>query len=124
MKSEKGSERTKWVFGLLFVFLLLLGLGSMRLYGVHLEHRLGKLTRLVDEAQERNLLLRQELASLLSPARVYSYAHAELGMGYADRIMVCRVSPQADLVSPKESGSLNLLGRVARLVGREASAGD
>ena len=65
MNIERRLKRTQWALLLLSAFLLLLGLGSMRLYAVYLEHRLSEMTRLVDEAQERQLLLRQELASLL-----------------------------------------------------------
>lgn len=125
MNIERRLKRTQWALLLLSAFLLLLGLGSMRLYAVYLEHRLSEMTRLVDEAQERQLLLRQELASLLSPARVYSYAHAELGMGYATRIVVCKVQTggASDLFR-EETRPISLWERFARIVGREASAKD
>lgn len=124
MDVERRLKRAPWALLLIFVFLLLLGLGSMRLYAVHLEHRLCEVNGLLDEAQERQLLLRQRLASLLSPARVYSYAHAELGMGYATRIVVCKVRPDENSDFIHKTPPISVWERFARAIGREASAKD
>lgn len=120
---ERCLGKRGWACVFLAVFMLLFGLGSMRLYAIHLENKLSLLVRQIEKAQEDQLLLQQELAALLSPSRVYSNAHAKLGMGYANQIWVCRVTPE-EAVRGVEEAPISLWRRFAVFVGREASAGN
>ena len=81
-----------WAVCLLCVLVSAMSLGSMRLYGLYLEHRLAYVTTKIDAIRNRNAGLEERYSSLLSPARIYSYATTELKMVTAREIEVVKLS--------------------------------
>lgn len=69
-----------------------MGLGGLRLYSLYLEHRLSEVSSQIEKVEDSNACLKEKLASLLSPSRVYSYAHVRLGMECAKNIPTLWVS--------------------------------
>lgn len=74
--------RTHSAFAVVAVLLgaLIMGLGGIRLFNMSLEQRLTRLNETIENYQEIELDLRNNMASLLSPSRVYSVASAKMGM--------------------------------------------
>lgn len=59
---------------------ILMGLVALRLYSLNLEYKLAGIQRQIVAREEEQSRLEKDLASLLNPTRVYSYARSELGM--------------------------------------------
>ena len=75
----------------LFVFICAAALGTLRLYGLYLEHRISETAGRIEACRENNLEMSKKYSELLSPARIYSYAREELGMVNAENIRVVKV---------------------------------
>lgn len=80
-----------WFFCLVCVLVSAMSLGSMRLYGLYLEHRLAYVTTKIDEKGNENAGLEERYSSLLSPSRIYSYAKSQLNMVSAHEIEVIKL---------------------------------
>ncbi|KUK56756.1 MAG: Uncharacterized protein XD80_1754 [Synergistales bacterium 53_16] len=72
---------------------LLMGLVALRLYSLDLEYKLADIQRQIVIREEEQARLEKDLAGLLNPTRVYSYARSELGMKASANIGIVKVSP-------------------------------
>lgn len=77
---RKGRAHSAFAAVAVFIGVLVMGLGGLRIYNMSLEQRLTRLNETIENYQELELDLRNKLASLLSPSRVYSVASAKMGM--------------------------------------------
>ncbi|MGE4445093.1 MAG: hypothetical protein AB7C92_00410 [Synergistaceae bacterium] len=80
-----------FVICFLSVFICAAALGTLRLYGLYLEHRISETAGRIEACRESNLDMSKKYSELLSPARIYSYAREELGMVNADDIRTVKV---------------------------------
>ncbi|MDR1482721.1 MAG: hypothetical protein LBI74_08860 [Synergistaceae bacterium] len=80
------------VICMLGVLVSVTSLGSMRLYGLYLEHRLADVTRRIAQTADKNSALEERYSYLLSPSRIYTYAKSELRMMSAGDIETIRLS--------------------------------
>ena len=80
-----------FVICFLSVFICAAALGTLRLYGLYLEHRISETAGSIEACRENNLDMSKKYSELLSPARIYSYAREELGMVNAENIKVVKV---------------------------------
>ena len=98
-KEHKHESETKhsslFVISFLCVFLCAAALGTLRLYGLYLEHRISETARRIDLCKEENLVLSRRYAQLLSPARGYNYARRDLGMNNAENIKVIKLDERS-----------------------------
>jgi hypothetical protein len=91
MKSKVPSHKKNGGHSVFCVLLLLgalisaLCLGSIRVYGLYLEHRLADCAKKIESEGDKYAMLEETHAALLSPSRIYSYARAELNMVAASR---------------------------------------
>ena len=99
---------TLFVVSFLCVFLCAAALGTLRLYGLYLEHRISETVGRIEACAEKNLEMSRKYSELLSPARIYSYARENLGMVNADNVQTIHL----------DSGTVN----VAKVSGTEAAA--
>jgi hypothetical protein len=91
-KHEKtGSQSMVCAIILLGVLFSAMSLGSMRLYGLYLEHRLASVTKRIETVNSRLASLEEYHASLLSPSRIYNYAKIELKMVAASDVQTIRL---------------------------------
>lgn len=86
------SRSSLFVISFLCVFICAALLGSLRLYGLYLEHRIAQTTSRIEHYKENNSEMSKQFSELLSPARIYSYAREELGMMNAENIMTVRLA--------------------------------
>jgi hypothetical protein len=68
-----------------------MSLGSLRLYGLYLEHRLAYVMVRIEAFNDRNAALEERYSSMLSPSRIYNYAKSELNMMTAGEITTIKV---------------------------------
>jgi cell division protein FtsL len=87
-----GSQSTICVICLLGVLISAMSLGSMRLYGLYLEHRLADVTMRIESINNKNAALEERYSSLLSPSRIYNYARVELNMVTAKEIETIKLN--------------------------------
>lgn len=80
-----------FVICFLSVFICAAALGTLRLYGLYLEHRISETAGRIEVCRESNLDMSKKYSELLSPARIYSYAREELGMVNAEDIRTVKV---------------------------------
>ncbi|MDR0647729.1 MAG: septum formation initiator family protein [Synergistaceae bacterium] len=81
-------------------------LGSLRLYGLYLEHRLASITARIEAVNNKNAVLEERFSSLLSPSRIYNYARAELNMVTARDVETIRLRHgPGDAASPNPSAA-------------------
>lgn len=108
-RARWGLRKTKWgVAALVFLYAaLLLGLGGLRLYAMHLEFQLVSLEREIDLLSREDLRLANELVYLLSPDRVYYYASDRLNMRHTDSFYV--VVPS--VIHPLHKGESSILAK-------------
>ncbi len=92
---RKGRAHSAFAAVAVFVVVLVMGLGGLRIYNMSLEQRLTRLSETIENYQELELDLRNKLASLLSPSRVYSVASAKMGMMTDAGVAVVTVPPVA-----------------------------
>ena len=71
---------TTWILLCGAIVALLMGLVALRLYSLDLEYQLADIQRQIVLREEEQSRLEKDLAGLLNPTRVYSYARSELGM--------------------------------------------
>ena len=98
-KEHKHESETKHssllVISFLCVFLCAAALGTLRLYGLYLEHRISETASRIELSKEENLVLSRRYAQLLSPARVYNYARCSLDMNNAENIKVIKLDERS-----------------------------
>lgn len=90
---------------------ILMGLVALRLYSLNLEYKLADIQRQIVIREEEQARLEKDLAGLLNPTRVYSYARSELGMKASANIGLVKVSPS-------ERPLLALTGETVPVTGR------
>lgn len=88
---KRGSQSMICVICLVGVLVSAMSLGSMRLYGLYLEHRLAFVTSRIESMANRNAGLEERYSSLLSPSRIYNYAKSELKMVTAREVETIRL---------------------------------
>jgi hypothetical protein len=76
-------------FAVLVVFSMLLG--GMRLYCLNVEHRISEVSSRIERIRDKNAELEDNLAGLLSPARIYTFARMQLGMTNVRTVEIVRV---------------------------------
>lgn len=86
------SKSSLFLLCFLCVFFCASSLGTLRLYGLYLEHRIAQATNRIEQYKEENTEMSKRFSELLSPARVYSYAREELGMVNAENIATVLLS--------------------------------
>lgn len=80
------------VFG---VVLSAMALGSLRLYGLYMEHRLANVVSRIEAMTRKNAELEERYSSLLSPSRIYNYARSELNMVTAQEVETIKLNGAA-----------------------------
>lgn len=75
----------------LCAFGLFMGLGVLRLYSFRLECKLNSVNRQIESYKANRIVLKHELSSLVSPARIYGFSKKEMGMTYASNVRILRV---------------------------------
>lgn len=95
------SKSSLFVLCFLCVFICASSLGTLRLYGLYLEHRIAQTTNRIEQYKEDNSEMSKRFSELLSPARIYSYAREELGMVNAENITTVRL-PNTSLRAANE----------------------
>ncbi|MDR1580318.1 MAG: hypothetical protein LBS35_08165 [Synergistaceae bacterium] len=91
-------------FGVLFlvgVVISTLLLGSIRIYGFILEHRLAECAMKIMAEEDKYAMLEETHAALLSPSRIYNYARSELNMVAADKTETIKLF--SDSYDPKSA---------------------
>ena len=88
-----------FVISFLCVFISAAALGSLRLYGLYLEHRISETANRIEICTEKNLVMSRQYSQLLSPARIYSYARETLGMMNAESVKTVRLDNSAVTVA-------------------------
>lgn len=86
------SNSSFFVLCFLCVFICASMLGTLRLYGLYLEHRIAQTTSRIEQYKEDNSEMAKRFSELLSPAKIYSYAREELGMVNAENITTVRLA--------------------------------
>ena len=110
-----------FVICFLSVFICAAALGTLRLYGLYLEHRISETAGRIEICRECNLEMSKKYSELLSPARIYSYARKELGMVNAENIKTVKIN-NADVMlaqavvypSEEKTGLLDYLNPFVR----------
>ncbi|MDO5116403.1 MAG: hypothetical protein Q4D58_09935 [Synergistaceae bacterium] len=99
-KHESESRHSSlFVLSFLCVFLCAAALGTLRLYGLYLEHRISETSARIERCKEESLVLTRRYSQLLSPARIYSYARGNLGMSNAENIKVVRIERKSVMLA-------------------------
>ncbi|NLV82279.1 MAG: hypothetical protein GXZ18_04615 [Synergistaceae bacterium] len=101
-ESEKPHSKLL-IISFFLVFAFAVCLGSLRLYGLYIEHRISETIGSIEACQENNLKLSQKNSEMLAPAKIYSYAREELGMTIAENIKTVQVDYEAVRVAKSES---------------------
>lgn len=86
------SNSSLFVFCFLCVFVCASMLGTLRLYGLYLEHRIAQTASRIEQYREKNAGMSERFSELISPARIYSYARQDLGMVNAEKIMTVQLA--------------------------------
>ncbi len=112
--------------------LLLAGLVGLRLYSLSLEYRLAHLQQQIVSREDEQDRLRQELARLISPSRVFARATNDLGMAGSPRVAVVHVRKDSEPVLARAGngkdgnthahGGGSMLEGIMNLLTRKASA--
>jgi len=97
---------------------VLMGLVALRLYSLNLEYRLAGIQRQIVTREEEQSRLEKDLASLLNPTRVYSYARSELGMRASANIGVVRVEDTSGNTTAQAAKVPNEAGIFKRALAR------
>ena len=117
------------VICLLGVLISAMLLGSLRLYGLYLEHRLAFVTMKIDAVNDKNAELEERYSFLLSPSKIYNYAKSELNMVTAREIETIKLNGNAGRMAaaeakPSESMRAEAPGVIARFLVGIANAKD
>lgn len=91
-----GSQSTICVFCLLGILISSMSLGSMRLYGLYLEHRLADVTRRIEVINSGNSGMEEQYSALLSPSRIYNYARVQLNMTVAKDVETIKIRDRGE----------------------------
>jgi cell division protein FtsL len=102
---KNGSQSKICVICLIGVLISAMSLGSLRLYGLYLEHRLAYLTARIEAVNNKNAVLEERFSSLLSPSRIYNYAKTELNMVTASDVQTIRLRKEAEGSAVAASGN-------------------
>lgn len=104
-----GSQSTICVLCLLGILVSAMSLGSMRLYGLYLEHRLTDVTKRIEIMSNGNSGMEEQFSALLSPSRIYDYARLQLNMTVAKDIETIKIrDKQEDSVKLAEARENNV----------------
>lgn len=87
----------------LCAFGLFMGLGVLRLYSFRLECKLNSVNKQIESYKANRIVLKHELSSLVSPARIYGFSKQEMGMTFASNIRILRVEEHLLAEAPFES---------------------
>lgn len=87
------------VFCLISLFICAAALGTLRLYGLYLEHRISETSAKIEACTEQNLVMSRRCSEMFSPARVYSYARQNLGMMNAENVQTIKVDKRVLMAS-------------------------
>ena len=82
---KNGRHSVVCILFLLGVLISALCLGTVRIYGFYLEHRLADRAVKIEFEGDKYAVLEETHAALLSPSRIYSYARSELNMVVASK---------------------------------------
>jgi hypothetical protein len=83
------------------VLISALCLGSIRIYGFYLEHRLADCVKKIESEGDKYAKLEESHAALLSPSRIYNYARTELNMVAAGKTETIKLLADSyDLKNP------------------------
>ncbi|GAB6281244.1 MAG: hypothetical protein STSR0007_14750 [Thermovirga sp.] len=100
------------------VVAILMGLVALRLYSLNLEYKLAGIQRQLVTREEEQSRLEKDLASLLNPTRVYSYARSELGMRASANIGVVKVAGSRKIVVAESDNGSAEVGRLRRILAK------
>lgn len=101
-----------------FVVSILMGLVALRLYSLNLEYKLAGIQRQIVSREEEQSRLEKDLASLLNPTRVYSYARSELGMRASANLGVVKVAGHSDIYLPDRGATSSSVGKLRAILTR------
>lgn len=93
---RQGSQSMLCVVCLLGILVSAMTLGSTRLYGLYLEHRLADVTKRIEAMSNRNSGMEEQYSALLSPSRIYTYARLQLDMTIAKEIETIKIRGGGD----------------------------
>ena len=96
---ESNRHSSLFVLSFLCVFLCAAALGTLRLYGLYLEHRISETSGRIEACRAENLAPSRRYAQLLSPAGLYSYVLTNLGRNNAENIKVVKIESRAVMVA-------------------------
>lgn len=85
------------------VLISVMSLGSMRLYGLYLEHRIALVTERIEAMMQSNAEYEERCSALLSPSRIYNYAKSQLNMVTAQEVETIRLYGETPVVSVAEA---------------------
>lgn len=122
-KTSSGRRPTKtrgtsYIFSCAVIVVILMGLVALRLYSFNLEYKLADIQRQIVVREEEQSRLEKDLASLLNPTRVYSYARSELGMRASANIGLVRVADSRENVVAGTSNDQAEVGKMRRALTR------
>lgn len=100
---------------LFFVFASAICLGSLRLYGLYIDHRISETVASIERCQERNQKLSQTHAELLAPARIYSYAREKLGMVNSENLKIVKIDMNVVAIAKANTNEMREEGLIERL---------
>ena len=86
---ESNRHSSLFVVSFLCVFLCAAALGTLRLYGLYLEHRISETSGRIEACREENLAL----------SRRYAQARTNLGMNNAENIKVVKIESRAVMMA-------------------------
>lgn len=121
ISSGRGSTKTRgtsYIFSCAVIVVILMGLVALRLYSFNLEYKLADIQRQIVVREEEQSRLEKDLASLLNPTRVYSYARSELGMRASANIGLVRVADSRENVVAGTSNDQAEVGKMRRALTR------
>jgi hypothetical protein len=127
---KDGAQSMICVVCLFGVLVSAMSLGSLRLYGLYLEHRLAYVTMRIEAVDDTNSSLEERYSSMLSPSRIYNYAKSELKMVTANEIETIRLSGGASQgvtlveLTPEELTKIEAAGGLMKLFIGTAHAQD
>lgn len=117
-RRQTKTKGTSYIFSCAAIVVILMGLVALRLYSFNLEYKLAEIQRQIVVREEEQSRLEKDLASLLNPTRVYSYARSELGMRASANIGLVRVAYSRENVVAKTSSDSTEVGKLRRALTR------
>lgn len=105
-----------FVMSFFCVFVCAVALGSLRLYGLYLEHKISEASSQIEMFSEENTELSRRYSELLSPASVYSYAREQLSMANAEHVETVKVDGGAVVMA--KAGGREVRGMEENMIAR------